>query len=60
MLKSVEKCGSVPCFPSTICEERKIEENNTREILIFKNSEGYAVVYNQTVWLLFSFSAIHA
>ena len=44
----------------TICEERKIEENNTREILIFKNSEGQAVVYNQTVWLLISFSAIHA
>ncbi len=38
----------------------KIEENNTREILIFKNSEGQAVVYNQTVWLLISFSAIHA
>jgi len=40
----------------TFRESKKIGENYTREILIFKNSGSLAVVYFFTAWLFFYFS----
>ncbi len=55
-----EDCDVEPRINVTVLHRSfsitKIEENNTREILMFVNSEGRAVVYNHTGGFFYYFS----